>query len=129
MEIPGKTKKCPICSEEVKANAIVCWHCGTDIKKEAKAGSGRFVKVRLKSKDKIYYGDIYVPGYTNRISDVVNDAREFLSLVNTYQETRGPDLEIGYITINKSAVEWVRILERDPKDVEIAQHTRSLFEE
>jgi hypothetical protein len=128
MEESQGYKKCPMCAEEIWADAVVCRYCHTQIEKEAKAKDGRFVKVRLKVKDTIYYGDIYVPGYTDRVGDVVNDGRQFLSLVNTHEETRSHDMEIGYIAINKNTIEWLRILERDPKEKETIMGSRSLFD-
>ncbi len=122
-------KKCPMCAEEVKAEAIICCHCSTNIEREAKARGGEFAKVRLKAKDRVYYGDVYVPGHTNRVSDVMNDEKSFLSLIHTYEETKSHDLEIGYVAINKNTVEWVRILKHDPKAREAATGTRTLFKE
>jgi hypothetical protein len=63
------------------------------------------------------------------VSDVVNDERRFLSLVNTPEETASHDVEIGYIAINKGTVEWLRILEYDPKRAETSIGARSLFKE
>jgi hypothetical protein len=129
MEASKEYKECPMCAEEVRAGAIICWHCSTNIEREVTARDGEFAKVRLKAKDRVYYGDVYVPGHTNRVSDVMNDEKRFLSLVHTYEETKSHDLEIGYIAINKNTVEWVRILKHDPKAREAETGTRTLFGE
>ncbi|MHC4270548.1 MAG: hypothetical protein ACYSTS_19125, partial [Planctomycetota bacterium] len=41
------------------------------------------------------------------MSDIMNDDRKFISLTNTFRESELSDIEIGYISINKSSIEWI----------------------
>ncbi len=131
MEECNKYKQCPMCAEDIRVEAAICRYCMTDIYNENKVKEGSFVKVKLKVGEKIYRGDIYVHGYTKRVSDIVNDKRQFISLVNTCEEvkSRDFDVEIGYIALNKRQVEWVRIVERDPKEKEASAEARTVIYE
>lgn len=112
--------ECPFCMEPIKPQAIICKHCHsnlTGIVKDEK--KGKFVRVKLKARERIYYGDIFVPAHFKRVSDVINDVRTFLSISHTREETKASEITIGYLAINKNVVEWVRLLEED------AEHEKS----
>ena len=106
-------KQCPCCSESIKSQAIICRYCHTNLSSFSKEKSGRYVKVQLKAREKVYYGDIFIPDYLNRLSNVINDERQFISLVNTTEETKTSEINIGFLAVNKNAVEWIRLLEKD----------------
>lgn len=103
-------KQCPNCAESIKSQAIVCRYCHTNI---AKDQEGRFVKVCLRARDKTYYGEIFLPAHTSRLSTVINDQRQFIALTHTREDTETTEIEIGFLAINKNAVEWIRLLEED----------------
>ncbi|MFQ5963689.1 MAG: hypothetical protein ACE5KZ_05335 [Candidatus Scalinduaceae bacterium] len=113
MEECNKYKQCPMCAEDIRVDAAICRYCMTDVYNDTKVKEGRFVKIKLKVGDIIYKGDIFVHGCTKRVSDVVNDKRQFISLLNTCEEVESSDhdLEIGYIALNKNVIEWVRVVE------------------
>lgn len=106
-------KICPHCAESIKFEAVICRYCRNNLILTAKEQEGRFVKVCLRARDKTYYGDIFVPSYLSRLSNVINDSRQFVSLVNTREETSTSEIQIGFLAINKSAIEWVRLMEKE----------------
>jgi len=108
-------KQCPYCKEEIKSQAIICKYCTTNLSSLTKDMKGRFVKVRLKSREKVYNGDIFIPDYLNRLSNVINDSRHFISLTKTKEETETTEIPIGFIAVNKNSIEWVRLLEEETK--------------
>ena len=73
-------KQCPYCAESIKLQAIICRYCHTNLSGLPKEGEGRFVKVRLKTRDKTYYGDIFIPEHLYRLSSVINDERQFIKI-------------------------------------------------
>jgi len=118
-------KLCPYCAESIKSQAVICRHCHTNLASSSKEKKGMFVKVKLKTRDKIYYGDVFIPDYFSRLSDVINDERQFISLSNTKEETEISEIDIGFLAINKNAVEWVRLVEKEPKPERTEQVSRS----
>jgi hypothetical protein len=102
-------KQCPHCGEDIKAIARICRYCNSELKVEVKDRKGQLVKVRLKSGEKIYFGDIYLPEYVFRVSDVINDNRHFIILSNAFEETRVRDVTIGFLAINKNLTEWIEL--------------------
>ncbi len=77
---------------------------------------GKFVRIKLKAFENIYRGDIYITDASGRVSDIVNDERRFISLIETTRETDIDEVEIGYLAINKSVVEWICIEKEKPDD-------------
>ena len=118
MEECNEYMRCPMCAEDIRVEAAICHHCMTDLYNEVKFKEGRFVKVRLKVDKKTYNGDVFVHGCTKRVSDVVNDKRLFISMLNTHQEMESSshDLEIGYMAFNKRVVEWVQVDKDGPEE-------------
>jgi len=102
-----RSAQCPMCAESIKVEAIICKHCGSDTR-NSESEKGKFVRVRLKASDKIYNGDIYVPANVKRVSDMLNDRRVFILMDNTTEEFNNRDINIGFVAINKTAIEWVR---------------------
>lgn len=113
-------KLCPYCAESIKLEAIICRYCHTDLTGLPKEGEGKFAKVRLKTRDKTYYGDIFIPSHLYRLSNVINDARQFIALTDAKEETKTSEIHIGFLAINKSAVEWIRLM-ADESELEVIQ--------
>jgi hypothetical protein len=81
------------------------------VKKKNKDVGGKFVRVKIKSREKLYTGDIYITEINSRISDIMNDSRKYISLVNATEDGKIDDMKIGYVVINKSIVETVSLIE------------------
>ncbi len=122
-------KQCPYCKEEINSQAIICKYCQTNLSSLTKGMKGRFVKVRLKSREKVYYGDIFIPVYLNRLSNVINDNRYFIALTNTKEETETSEIPIGFIAVNKNSIEWVRLLEEETEPEGGEQPSQSVYDE
>jgi hypothetical protein len=113
------TKQCPYCAELIKGEARICKYCFTDFQEIAKDKEGQFVRVRVKTGDKTYAGDVFVPDYMCRASDVLNDKKPFIVLVNTLEETKAVDIKVGFIAINKNMIQSIRL--SDEKQTEKEQ--------
>jgi hypothetical protein len=113
-----KMKQCPCCAEQVRAEALICKYCFTDFQDIAKDKKGQFIKLRLKTGGKTYSGEVFVPEYMNRVSDVINDKKPFIVLVNTVEETRAIDVPVGFIAINKNMVESIHLADEKQTEEE-----------
>jgi len=73
----------------------------------------QFKKVRawIKTVSSAYTGTIYLPMDHARISDVMNDERQFISLTNV--ESKDFASPKAYLGINKDLIELVEILDPD----------------
>ena len=101
-------KDCPYCAETIRGDARICKHCRSNL---AGAPEGKFVKVRLKGRDKTYRGNLFVPLHLNRVSDAINDERQFIVLTDAKEEAKLTDIHVGFIALNKNSVEWVRLVD------------------
>jgi hypothetical protein len=103
------TKQCPFCGEDIKAVARVCRYCLTDIDSTNQDHEGTFVTVRIKVKEQTYTGDIFVPHFMRRLSDVINDRRHFITLSNAYEDTGMKEVPVGFLAINKNQIEKIEL--------------------
>lgn len=71
----------------------------------------RKVKAWIKTVDSTYTGIIYLPQDQTRISDIMNDERQFISLTDV--ESKDFASPKAYLAINKDLIELVEILEPD----------------
>jgi hypothetical protein len=111
-------KQCPYCAELIRGEALVCKYCFTDFQEISKDKKGQFIKLRLKAGDKTYAGEVFVPDYLNRVSDVINDKKPFIVLVNAVEETRAIDVPVGFIAINKNKIESIRLADEKQTEAE-----------
>ncbi len=103
------SRNCPFCGEEIKYIAVVCKHCHRDIQDGSREKNGKLIRVRMKAGEKIYIGDIFLPSYLYRVSDVINDNRHFIVLSNALEEGRTRNISIGFLAINKNHTEWIEL--------------------
>ncbi len=76
--------------------------------KEKKKISYRKVRAWIKTVDSAYTGTIYLPKDETRISDVMNDERQFISMTDV--ESKDFTSPKAYLAINKDLIELVEVL-------------------
>lgn len=111
-------KQCPYCAETIRIEARVCKFCFTDFQEIEKDKEGQFIRVRVKTGDKTYAGDLFVPDYMSRVSDVLNDKKPFIVLVNSLEEAKAVDIKVGFIAINKNMVQSIRLSDENQTEKE-----------
>ncbi len=79
--------------------------------KAKKKISYRKVKAWIKTVDSSYTGTIYLPQDQARISDVMNDERQFISMTDV--ESKDFASPKAYLAINKDLIELVEILDAE----------------
>ena len=121
MEESEEYKKCPVCAEDIKTEAFKCRYCGATVAKEKISESGNFTRVILKAENATYQGDIYLTDLKFRVSDIMNDNRKFIAIVNATQEVGDKTLKIGFFILNKSIINWIR------EDKDTSERVTTLF--
>ena len=72
------------------------------------AARARWATVKIETDTAIYVGRLYVPETKKRVSDVLSDERQFLSLTDvTVNHTPGVE---PFVAINKTYVRTLRVL-------------------
>ena len=79
--------------------------------KEKKKVQFRKVRAWIKTVDSTYTGTIYLPKDQNRISDLMNDERQFISMTDV--ESKDFSAPKAYLAVNKDLIELVEILDFD----------------
>jgi hypothetical protein len=69
----------------------------------------RKVRAWVKTADSAYTGTLYLPEDQARISDLLNDERQFISMTNV--ESKDFASPKAYLAVNKDRIELVEILE------------------
>ena len=72
-------------------------------------GRARWATVRVETDGGVYVGRLYVPDTKKRVSDVLADDRQFLSLTDV-SVNDGEQVE-AYVAVNKQFVRTLRILD------------------
>lgn len=93
-----------MCAEGIKVKAFSCRYCGATVAKGKKIEDVNSIRVRLKAEDKTYHGDIYLTDLKCRVSNIMNDDRKFISIVNATQEVGDNNLKMGFLLLNKSII-------------------------
>jgi hypothetical protein len=79
--------------------------------KEKKKVQYKKVRAWIKTVDSAYTGTIYLPKEQTRISDVMNDERQFISMTDV--DSKDFASPKAYLAINKDLIELVEILDPD----------------
>ncbi|HET6897995.1 MAG TPA: hypothetical protein VFK70_06600 [Vicinamibacteria bacterium] len=84
------------------------------------ADRSRWATVRVETDGGTYVGRIYVPDTNRRVSDVLADDRQFLSLTDV--RVNDSEQVEAYMAVNKSFVRTLRILDEGGTDGRIPSH-------
>jgi Family of unknown function (DUF6812) len=79
--------------------------------KEKKKVQYQKVRAWIKTVDSTYTGTIYLPKDQARISDLMNDERQFISMTDV--ESKDFPSPKAYLAINKDLIELVEVLDFD----------------
>jgi hypothetical protein len=77
--------------------------------KEKKKLQHKRVRAWIKTVDSTYTGTIYLPKEQTRISDVMNDERQFISMTDV--DSKDFASPKAFLAINKDLIELVEILD------------------
>ena len=80
-------------------------------KKRDTQESFRKVRAWIKTADSAYTGTLHLAEGRTRISDLLNDERQFISMTNV--ESKDFASSKAYLAVNKDRIELVEILESD----------------
>jgi hypothetical protein len=78
------------------------------------AGKARWATVRVETDNGVYVGRLYVADARKRVSDVLSDDRQFLSLADVSMND-GEHLE-SFMAVNKQFIRTLRILDEGVVD-------------
>ena len=87
------------------------------------AARSRWATVKVETDTAIYVGRLYVPETRKRVSDVLSDERQFLSLTDV-SVNHTPGIE-PFVAINKSYVRTLRVLHEGDVEPVIRRTTES----
>ena len=73
------------------------------------AGRARWATVRIETDSATYVGRLYVPETKKRVSDVLSDERQFLSLAEVSMNG-SPQIE-PFVAVNKNFIRTLRVLQ------------------
>jgi hypothetical protein len=80
----------------------------------AYATRARWATVRIETPGGCYEGRLYVPDGKKRVSEVLNDDRQFVNLANvTFNKGEAEE----FVAINKSFIQTLRVLKEGDADV------------
>ncbi|NWF54222.1 MAG: hypothetical protein HXY45_05450 [Syntrophaceae bacterium] len=79
--------------------------------REKKKVQFRKVRAWIKTVDSVYTGTLYLPNDRDRISDLMNDERQFISVTDV--ESKDFPSPKKYLAINKDLIELVEVLDFD----------------
>lgn len=79
--------------------------------KEKKKVQFKKVRAWIKTVDSTYTGNIYLPKDHTRISDLMNDERQFISMTDV--DSKDFASPKAYLAINKDLIELVEVLSPD----------------
>lgn len=71
-------------------------------------GRARWAVVRVEVGEAIYVGRLYVPETKKRVSDILSDERQFISLIDV-SINHGREVE-SFVAINKQHIRTIRIV-------------------
>lgn len=86
------------------------------------ADRSRWATVRVETDGGTYVGRIYVPDTNRRVSDVLADDRQFLSLTDV-RVNEGEHVE-AFMAVNKSFVRTLRVLDEGGTDGRVPRRGR-----
>jgi hypothetical protein len=84
----------------------------------APAGAARRATVRVETDGCVYVGHLWVGPAASRVSDVLADGRQFLSLTDVRVNDGGQSE--AYLSVNKSSIRTLRVVEERPAAPQIS---------
>ena len=81
-------------------------------RKDESMGSGKKLRVRVRTGTSTYVGDFLIPAMRNRLSDVLNEeSRVFINLTDVTINDGAE--KVAFVTLNKHMIESMALVEKD----------------